>query len=95
MPWNFSLLYKAVQKLHVLAIADVLANHLFVQLGVFSEPLGHLVVVHGATKEAFLLQELDSLLGLLVKLLCACDQQLDTVYLLDTEVYLSHKSHTV
>lgn len=62
----------------MLAIADVLANHLFVQSGVFSEPLGHLVVVHGVTEEAFLLQELDTFLGLLVKLLCACDQQLDT-----------------
>lgn len=62
----------------MLAIADVLANHLFVQAGVFFEPLGHLVVVHGVSEEAFLLQELDSFLGLLVKLLCACDQQLDT-----------------
>lgn len=74
MPWNFSLLHKAVQELHVLAITDVLADHLFVQPGVFSEPLGHLVVVYGVTEEAFLLQELDSLLWLLVKLLCACDQ---------------------
>lgn len=78
MSWNFALLYKAVQELHVLAIADELADHLFVQSGVFSEPLGYLVVVHGVTEEAFLLQELDSLLGLLVELLCACDQQLDT-----------------
>lgn len=76
--WNSCLLYKAVQELHVLAIADVFANHLFVQSGVFSEPLGHLVVVHRVTEEASILQELDSLLGLLVKLFCACDQQLDT-----------------
>lgn len=72
LPWNFTLLYKAVQELHVLAIADVLANHLLVQSGVFSEPLGYLVVVHGVTEKAFLLQELDSLIGLLVKQLCAC-----------------------
>ena len=78
MPWNFTLLHKAVQELKVLAIADVLANHLFIESGVFSEPLGSLVVVHGVTEEAFLLQKLNSLFGLLVKLLCACDQQLDS-----------------
>lgn len=78
MSQNFTLLYKAVQELHVLAITDVLADHLFVESGVFSEPLGHLVVVQGVTEEAIVLQELDSLLGLLVKLLCACDQELDT-----------------
>lgn len=78
MSWNFSVLYKAVQELHVFAVTDVLANHLFVQAGVFSEPLGHLVVVYGVTEEAFFLQKLDPLLRLLVKLLCACDQQLKT-----------------
>lgn len=77
MPWNFTLLNKAVQELDVLAITDVLPNHLFVQSGVLSEPLGHLVIVHRVIEEAFLLQKLDSLFGLLVKLLCACDQQLD------------------
>lgn len=73
---NFDILHKAVQEFHVLAIANELANHFFVQSGVFSEPLGHLVVVHGVGEEAFLLQELDSFLRLLIKLLCACDQQL-------------------
>lgn len=71
MFYNISILYKAVQELHVFAITDVLANHLFVQSGVFSEPLGHLIVVHWVAEEAFLLQQLDSLLGLLIKLLCA------------------------
>ena len=71
---NCPLLYKAVQELHVLAIADKLADHLFVQSRVFSEPLGHLVVVYGVTEKTFLLEELDPFLGLLVELLCACDQ---------------------
>jgi len=74
MPWNFTLLHKAVQEFHVLAITNVFADHFFVQARVFSEPLGHLVIVQGVIKETFLLQELDSLLGLLVKLLCSCDQ---------------------
>lgn len=69
---------EAVQELHILAIADELADHLLVQSGVFLQPLGHLVVVHGITEEAFLLKELDPLLWLLVKLLCACNQQLNT-----------------
>lgn len=73
-----SLLHKAVQEFRVLPIADVLANHFLVQSRVFSQPLGHLVVVYGAAEEAFLLEELDAFLGLLVKLLRACDQQLDT-----------------
>lgn len=73
-----SLLYKGIQKLCVLAITDVLSNHLLVQSGVFSEPLGHLVVVHGVSEQAVLLQELDSFLGLLVELLSACNEQLAT-----------------
>lgn len=75
-PWNFTVLHKAVQERHVLAVADELADHLLVQSGVFPEPLGHLVVVQRAAEQALLLQELDSLLGLLVELLCAGDQQL-------------------
>lgn len=78
LSWNFSLLYKTVQEVHVLAITDVLSNHLFVQSRVFSEPLGYFIVVHGVTEKAFLLQKLNSLLGLLVKLLCACYEQLGT-----------------
>lgn len=70
--WDFILLYKAVQKLCILAITDVLANHLFVQSRVLSKPLGYLLVVCGVTEEAFLLQELYSLLRLLVKLFCPC-----------------------
>lgn len=73
VPWNFSLLHKAVQELHVLTIADILANHLFVQPRVFPKPLGHLVVVNWVTEETFVLQKLDSLLGLQIKLLCTCD----------------------
>lgn len=83
-----SLLHEAVQEFRVLPIADVLANHFLVQSGVFSEPLGHLVVVYGAAKETFFLQELDAFLGLLVKLLRACDQQLDT----QQETLLKHIS---
>lgn len=70
-------LYKAVQEIHVLAIADVLANHLLVQSGVFSKPLSYLIVVQGVTEKTLLLQKLDSFFGLLVKLLCACYKQLD------------------
>lgn len=69
-----NLLDKAVQELHVFAITYELANHLLVQSGVFSEPLCYLVIVHGITKEAFFLKELDSLLRLLIKQFCACDQ---------------------
>lgn len=65
---NFSVLNKGVEKLGVLPIADVLANHLLVQSGILPEPLSYLVVVCGAAEEAFLLQELDSLLWLLVEL---------------------------
>lgn len=60
------------------AVAHELPDHLLVQPGVLPEPLGNLAIVHGAAEEPFLLQELDALLGLLVKLLCARDQQLKT-----------------
>ena len=61
----------------MLAVAYDLSDHLLVQAGVFAEPLGHLVVVHWAAEQTFLLQELDALLGLLVELLRARDQELE------------------
>lgn len=67
---------KTVQEVHVLAITDVLANHLLVQSVVFSEPLSDLTVVHGVAEETLLLQELDAFFGLLVELFCARDEQL-------------------
>lgn len=68
---------KTVQEIHVLAITDVLANHLLVQPVVFSKPLSNLTVVHGVAEKTFLLQELDAFFGFLVKLLCACYEQLE------------------
>ena len=61
----------------MLAVADDLSDHLLVQAGVLAEPLGHLVVVHWAAEQMVLLQELDALLGLLVELLRARDQELE------------------
>lgn len=70
------LLDKTVEQVGVLAIADKLSDHLLVQARVFSQPLGHLIIVHGAAKQAFLLQDLNALLGLLIELLCTRDQKL-------------------
>lgn len=67
---------KTVQEIHVLAITDVLANHLLVQSVVFSKPLSDLIVVQGLAEETFLLQELDAFFGLLVELFRACYEQL-------------------
>lgn len=60
----------------MLAVTDELSDLLLVEAGVLPEPLGHLVVVHGAAEETLLLQELDAFLRLLVELLCAAVQQL-------------------
>lgn len=65
------ILHKGVEKLGVLAVADVLADHLLVQSGILPEPLSYLVGVCGDAEEAFFLQELDPLLWLLVELFCA------------------------
>lgn len=67
---------KTVQEIHVLAITDVLANHLLVQSVVFSKPLSDLIVVQGLAEETFLLQELDAFFGLLVELFRASYEQL-------------------
>ena len=61
----------------MLAVADDLPDHLLVQAGVLPEPLGHLVVVHGAAEQTVVLQELDPLFRLLVELLRAGDQELE------------------
>lgn len=72
------LLDKAVEELHIIAITDEFPDHLFVQSGIFSKPLGHLVVIHWITEKPFLLKELDSLLWFQIKLLCSCYQKLWT-----------------
>lgn len=70
------LLDKTVQQVGVPTVADKLSDHLLVQAGVISQPLGHLIIVHGAAEQAFLLQDLNALLGFLIKLLCTRDQKL-------------------
>ena len=68
--------HKSLKNTAVLLIANVVTNGLLVQAGIFTQEFRHFLGVKRRGEQAVLLEEFNSLLGLVIKLLSASLQNL-------------------